>query len=93
MNIPMGIIIYCYEEIPAQRVPYLSEKELIEAFERAIKNNFPQDKLFPYIRSDRADVAEKLFAIMRERLGTYYSVYQLTPANLEQVLGDITVIL
>lgn len=90
---PMGVIIFCYEGIPAQRVPYLSEGELIEAFESAIENEFPQEKLFPYVRSDRPDVAEKLFAIMQKRLGMCYSVYQLTVPNLELVLGDNTVIL
>lgn len=91
MTLPIGVIIYAHEDIPCQRVPYMTDGELVNAFEDAVKSGFPQEKLVPYVQACRTDLADEMFRIMDEHLGERYSIYKLTAENLERVLGDFRV--
>lgn len=84
-NLPIGAIIFLHGTEMSERVPYQTEEELTDAYRNAV-SSMNINCVWPYVRADRADIAERLMGITREILGEAYSVYQLTPENIRRVL-------
>ena len=93
---PIGAIVFIHEDCPdcpTERVPFMTEDELVERFQKAVDDGLDPDMVWPYVRTGRPDVAEKLFQIMDKGYGERYDSYSLTPENIDVVLGNFTVVI
>lgn len=94
--IPIGVLIFTHPDSDlgiVERVPYMDENILCDDFEKALDNGCNPANIYPYVCSARSDIAERLFAIMQDKVGTKYAVYQLCKENLYYILGIHTFVL
>ena len=87
---PVGVLVYVHEEL-TERVPFMSEAALFDAFKASLESGFPIEHLWPYVSEGHMDLVDRLFLYMDQAIKERYSIYQLHEYNLQEVLGDCTV--
>ena len=87
VTMPVGVLVYVHEEL-TERVPFMSENAMFDAFRTALESGFPIEHLWPYVSEGHMDLVDRMFLCMDRTVNERYSIYQLNRNNLESVLGD-----